>query len=197
MLNEMLGVMENWDKAKEFVIACLRKKTIGSGQVTKEFVDMEEYVRVDFGMASTVVTEEILEKWWSISEEELFAQAEKNMSKYRVLGLSKMLGYDDGENDVLFFLGLGTGTAKPFGAGVICNKNVLEDVRMRMNDDFYVIPSSIHEVLVISSSDVKQIGADDIRSTIGIINQKEVADDEVLSNNLYEYTAKHGLRIAW
>lgn len=78
-----------------------------------------------------------------------------------------------------------TNTAKINGAGVIFYNGLLKEFADRVGSDVYIIPSSIHETLLIPVS----IGmdADEIRDMVKCVNATEVAPDEILSDSVYYY----------
>lgn len=75
-----------------------------------------------------------------------------------------------------------------YGAAVVLNDKVMVSVAERLGGDFYVLPSSIHEIIVLPkdpSVDFRMLEA-----MVREINVTEVAPDEILSNHVYEYYAK-------
>ena len=78
-----------------------------------------------------------------------------------------------------------TNTAKMNGAGVIFYNGLLKEFADRVGSDVYIIPSSIHETLLIPAG----IGmdADEIRDMVKCVNATEVAPDEILSDSVYYY----------
>lgn len=80
-------------------------------------------------------------------------------------------------------------TADKFmGAGVILYPGFLDMAAEQMGENFYVLPSSIHEVLAISDSHVDSYH--DLENMVREINQNEVAPADQLSQNVYHYDAE-------
>ena len=76
------------------------------------------------------------------------------------------------------------------GASVILYPNVLRDL-WEQNGDFYLIPSSVHEVILIKDSeDIKE---KELNLTIQNVNQTQLLLEEVLSNHAYFYSEATGL----
>lgn len=71
-----------------------------------------------------------------------------------------------------------------FGAVNLTNTAVLETMANKLEDDLFILPSSIHELIVIPAS-IGQV--DYLRNMVEMINQSEAAMDERLSNNVYKY----------
>lgn len=72
------------------------------------------------------------------------------------------------------------------GAIAIMYKGVLDTIADIFNSDIYIMPSSIHEVIVVSTNDFDASFA----SEISIINENAVQDNEILSDNMYLYNRK-------
>ncbi len=77
-----------------------------------------------------------------------------------------------------------------FGAGTILYKNSLRDASNVLGDSLYILPSSIHEVIVIPASRVES--PELLPSLVREINETEVSADEVLSDNVYLYEKNSG-----
>lgn len=73
------------------------------------------------------------------------------------------------------------------GAITILYLEILMDLSNRLDSDLYLIPSSIHEFMVVSSS---EYSVDDLRATLHEANKKVVIDKEFLSNNIYLFDKK-------
>ena len=83
-----------------------------------------------------------------------------------------------------------TNTAKVFGAACILYEGMMDVCRMRIGADFYVLPSSIHEVILLPVGAVPDKG--ELGRIVREINATQVRDTEVLSDNVYYYSAEEG-----
>lgn len=82
-----------------------------------------------------------------------------------------------------------------FGAGIIAIPDFLEDAAEKMHGDFYVLPSSIHEIILIPSN--CGVDASELREMVCDVNTAEVSEEEKLSDNVYFYSAvDHSFKIA-
>ena len=63
-------------------------------------------------------------------------------------------------------------------------KRFASDIRK----DFFVLPSCIHEVLLLPVMD--EMSAWDLRQIVGTMNHQVVSDEEVLSDHVYRYLQK-------
>ena len=64
--------------------------------------------------------------------------------------------------------------------------NLLRTFAERIGGDFYILPSSTHEVLFVPAS----VGMDVeyLRQMVHDVNEAEVSEQEFLSNNVYYYS---------
>lgn len=77
------------------------------------------------------------------------------------------------------------------GAGVLLYDILLKDISDRVKADFIILPSSIHELILIPA--LYDIDINNLRSMVREVNWTQVAPDEILSNNIYIYNRDTGL----
>ena len=75
---------------------------------------------------------------------------------------------------------------KLLGAGVVLYDNLLRTFAERIGGDFYILPSSTHEVLFVPASIGMDVGY--LRQMVRDVNATEVSEQEFLSNNVYYYS---------
>lgn len=73
--------------------------------------------------------------------------------------------------------------------GAICAlyPDVLEELAQRERRNFYILPSSIHEVILLA--DTGTGSPEELRDMIAEVNRTQVAPEEILSDSLYYYDA--------
>lgn len=71
------------------------------------------------------------------------------------------------------------------GAACILYPGMLEKIAAVRKKSFYIIPSSVHEVLILKDSGGEN--EEELRKTIREVNSRFVAKEEILSDNLYYY----------
>ena len=71
------------------------------------------------------------------------------------------------------------------GACVLLDKEFLVSVAERFGEGFVILPSSIHECLILPLSSVPDF--DGLRSMVSFVNATEVKLFEILSNNVYKF----------
>lgn len=149
---------------------------------------------------SIPITNEMAEKW-GVSNEVLEHTATDNIGPvlkpvmlsmlHDVLPeLSEELGVEMSvpvEND--FFLI--SGMSKSFGASVFLDNDFMDRVSAFMGEDFYILPSSIHELLCVKESIASP---EELKEMVCAVNSTEVSPEVFLSNNVYKYdNVKHEL----
>lgn len=83
---------------------------------------------------------------------------------------------------------------KYLGAVAILYDSILSTIGERIADDFYILPSSVHEVIIVPA-DIR-IDKRDLQSMVKEINETQVSPEEVLSDKVYYYErATHRLRL--
>lgn len=78
-----------------------------------------------------------------------------------------------------------------YGASVIARPDFWEKATQIMGGDFYVIPSSMHEVIILK--DLHEGGIEVLEETIREVNMQKVSEEDFLSNNLYHYDSSDQL----
>lgn len=84
-----------------------------------------------------------------------------------------------------------------YGAVCILYPDVQEDIAQRLGSDFYILPSSVHEIIAVPAESLDISHAESLKAIVGGINRSELAYEEVLSDNVYYYSReKHTLSLA-
>jgi len=78
-----------------------------------------------------------------------------------------------------------------FGAAVLAYPDVFKDFADRLDSDLYIIPSSIHELILIAVRE--RFGRGELAEMVKEINATQVPPQEVLSNNVYTYVRGRNL----
>lgn len=76
------------------------------------------------------------------------------------------------------------------GAACIAYPHITEMLGRIIRSDYYILPSSVHELIIMPYSEV--LNCNDINAMIREINATQVADEEVLSDHVYYYDRKTG-----
>lgn len=78
-----------------------------------------------------------------------------------------------------------TNKEKFCGCGCILYPYVLENFSNKINNGFFILPSSRHEVILISGYEKD---ANELKTIVRVINMTEISQDDFLSNNIYYYS---------
>ena len=76
------------------------------------------------------------------------------------------------------------------GAACMLYPNLIQDFADIAGSSLYIIPSSIHELLLLPSGYAER--SDEIRDMIKMVNDTQVSDEEILSYSLYFYDRQEG-----
>lgn len=137
-------------------------------------------------------------KLWEITEEELwenvFENAEKN-SPVKITGLIDFIEKISGQSCGIDEMGdmsdaggmcIVSNESGMYGASTVFYPGVLREIADNMETDLFVIPSSVHEVIILPDPNFT-VDISELRTMIHEVNVTTVKDEEVLSDNLYVY----------
>ncbi|MBO6308221.1 MAG: hypothetical protein J6N70_05155 [Oribacterium sp.] len=151
----------------------------------------------DSGNGTILVTNNLMDQF-GVTQEQLHEDAMINAPEIRpseIKGMSEMLsemmGVDmdpgmDSLDDKMF---VATVPDKIHGAGVIAYPNFFEDAAEKIGGDYFVLPSSIHEVLLVK--DNGEMTAKDLEAMVREVNATQVSPEEQLTDNVYHYDSKN------
>ncbi len=129
---------------------------------------------------------------WKTNHEELIKLAGVNTPKLFAPLLMSMgdLLKSMRMEQVAFNLYILTNEQKCQGAVALLYPGMLEKAAKLLGGDFFVLPSSIHEVLLLKKQEYDD--TDVLLDMIDEANSNHVMEEEILSNHLYYYDAKQG-----
>lgn len=134
---------------------------------------------------------------WNIDEAELERLADENTPRLfpahicsilDILSDSTPTDAHPGEPAPFYVL---TNQAGLGGAACMLYDGILKDFGERMGSDLLILPSSVHEVLLLPFNNDGQI--EELCRMVSEINSQEVPGDERLSNQVYRFTRDSGL----
>ncbi|MBQ6391922.1 MAG: hypothetical protein IJH60_00260 [Eubacterium sp.] len=144
------------------------------------------------GVCSCMVRKEYLEGW-GVTEETVIADALECNNKKEVIfrGLNEylmQLDEDAMETDIfpggppLYVL---TNSFNTYGTSVMFNTEAMDRIAFRFGDGYFVIPSSVHELLVVPREEGFE--PDMFNTMISEVNENEVSAEEILSYHVQYY----------
>ena len=128
---------------------------------------------------------------WGITEDELIATAEENtpiLYPVKLKPLSFVLGLGDdicplpGMSGHMFVL---SNTENQNGAASVCYKDVLDNFSQKIKDDLVVLPSSVHETILLPLQEKSKL--DSLKEMVYDVNRTILDRSEFLSDNVYVY----------
>lgn len=162
-------------------------------------------------IGSLMITNELMEVY-GVTKEKLHTQAMENMDRLSppvFLPLGEMIvdvmTEDFGRNEgvsqeeakeyVKDMIPTGgpnvyclTNQYKMNGAVGIMSESIQQMVADRVGGDYYVLPSSVHEVLIVPQS--AGMDPEELTDMVNTVNEGCVMQDEILSDHVYQYDAK-------
>ncbi len=99
------------------------------------------------------------------------------------------VSFSDDESPSMYIL---TNEDMCYGAVHICYDDILSCVGNKIGSDFYVLPSSVHECLLLPVSTWNEKEPGRLQEIVSEINEKYVSQEEILSNSVYRYFRSSG-----
>ena len=210
------SLVTDYEKAKDRI--CLkvvnteRNEELLSDVPSVPFCDLSVifYIKLPevSGQEASVTVRNALMDSWGIDTDTLFEVAKYNTPRLlpgNVCSMESILpglfydepgdfiatGFDDIRPANDFGMYVATNNAKLHGASVFLYDNLLSGFADRIGADFYILPSSIHELIFLP--DTKMMDAEALRDMVMAVNSSEVMPEEVLSDNVYHYSRVTGL----
>lgn len=200
----------NWVKDKIYprLINTGMSEEYLSNKPHKDIEDLSVVYTIRFssderGVASAAITYDLLDLY-GVDKDTIHKQAMSNLAKEKpkFMNIADMLFkpnakekkieniYPEDYEVPFFVLSSQNGTC---GAVMVLNPKLMDAITKNFGD-VYVVPSSVHEVLIVPQH---VMPANLLAKMCTEINSREVPDQDVLSNNIYEYDAEtHSLSVA-
>ena len=183
-----------------------RNKSLVEHSISKEFLDLSAVVRVILkmdkeGMSSMALSKKDAENL-GMTEEEIYAAALANTLRLFPPKLMNLWGYVEQnigiglpyeEDEVTTYIL--TNQKEVDGAIYFMSPEVVGAIAEALEDDLYILPSSVNEVLLVRASELED-GVDELKEMVRDANETVVAEKDILSYNVYHYDKEHGITIA-
>lgn len=163
----------------------------------KEFLDLAIVAYFDAsrwcGLNASVLIKNEHIKMWEIDSEEVIELAIKNSYIKNGFSITNILDLFDVEvvnycsTYPMYVL---TNKTKYFGAACMIYEDVINEFCEQNDSDVYIIPSSIHEVIIVLVND--EISVDCLNEMIRSVNETELDNEDILSNHGYIYRRGSG-----
>lgn len=159
-------------------------------------------VKTDHTGTATILIQNRHLSFWNITKDDLYALAVSNTPKLLQYDLRNMTDVLKellcGDSDIpaelctdsscpMYML---SNRSKLNGSGCILYQNLLQDFANRLNSDLYILPSSIHEVLIIPAD--KNSSYDELSNMVREVNATQLSKEEILSDHVYYFSKESG-----
>lgn len=198
-----ISCFTGWDSVRHYILGKLVNTERNRGFLEdvpyREYLDLSlvYYAGIQTGKENSPAAVQIRKghmEYWGVDEETLYREAMKNMdheADFNSMGnvISQLTGEEEtfltgGQiNFPMFIL---KNKQRGYGAVQICNTNVMKGIARYFASDFWVLPSSIHEVILVPCcwSEPKK---EEFAAVVREVNDTQVLPQEVLSYHVYRY----------
>ena len=169
----------------------------------QEIEDLATVYRIDLGdtengNATVLITNEMMRNY-GLTQDQLHQDAldaSQHTMKYNIrsmdevlMGMAQSMGIEQ-DQPVMFSSPLYVATTERdmFGAGVLAVPSFFEDAAEKLDGNFYVLPSSVHEILLLPDRFAPEHQL--LKEMVQDVNANEVDPKDRLSDNVYHYDAK-------
>lgn len=169
------------------------------GKLYEEFLDMAVVPYLDLGETedgnyTTVISEHLLSSWGKTKEQVIYKAKEncRNHDSISIRSMADVLSALRPDMEEEFeaapiWVALSGNHSGNFGARVILNPEFvqkIEEMAEWYNSDFYILPSSVHEVILVKANDGS---AKELAELIQNVNSTELVPSDILSDHPYLY----------
>lgn len=194
----------NYENSSERIFCKLINKSMNEellkDVVYEEFNDLAIVVYCklndfDFGNASITIRNSHIEMW-NINKEEIINKAKENTRKQLnvcIKNMYEMLAETIEMDSEFLPMYVVTNDEKVNGAIYMIYDDLLDELCGYIGDDYYILPSSIHEFIVVSANDEDDKKYYD--EMVKEVNLNHVLPEEILANHAYRYSRAGGFSV--
>lgn len=140
--------------------------------------------------------------YWNITTDDLYGIAMKNtpnLLSYELRSMSDVLKDFISGTDTGVFSSGGTDCIPMYvlsnksrlnGSGCILYQNLLRNFSEKIDRDLYILPSSVHEVLLIPADSPDSF--EELSDMVKEVNATQLSNEEILSDHVYFYSRETG-----
>ena len=137
---------------------------------------------------------------WNIDEERLYQDALLNTPRLNPVSINSLMdtvaeisGISDLEDEDDFGMMVLSNQNKMFGASAILYPDILQEVADRFECDLIIIPSSVHEVILMPNRhEMGDLELQNLKNIVECVNRESVGLEDILSDNVYRYDRFNG-----
>ena len=175
--------ISDWDWAKDKLYFRLLGNVVNGICIPVADMYLVPYLYITEDDSATVrITTELIDAW-GVTTDDVFAQAKENQSIIRPFTIDNMSDVLGCDIDIPLYVV--TTENHTYGAAAILYPGVAEQVREIVGEDFYLLPSSVHEMLALPKSMAGSMMG--LTRVVVEANRTAVAEDDQLSDSVYVY----------
>ena len=183
MRDSIIYRLVNYEKNAEMLQDCPHIRVHDLALTFRSLVNFNETA-----ISSALINNDQMEEW-GVTREELLMDANRNTRKLFppvIYPMYQLLeGGDEEEPEEEPAMYVATNPQMLFGATVLLCQDILEEFGKKTGGNFYVMPSSIHEVILVPDRD--GFDPQTLCSMVREVNETVVSEDEILSDSVYYY----------
>lgn len=169
--------IQMWNTTVEVLLEHAKKNSLGF-----KIQDLEEVMRE---MLIENIQREFGDKISDQNADTFSGDAKHEEEELEYLIDQMLLDMKDDSRTKMYIL---TNEPKVNGAVCMMNYELLQRFAEQMNSDFYIIPSSIHEVILVPT--IGETDSKRLSNMVREVNETQVEEQEVLSDHVYFYSRK-------
>lgn len=186
-----IGSLRDFEKVRDKIRLAVRPVIDDTNIIARPFLDLQSYCYINEKSFSCKIKKNVLDLW-GITEDELFELAMTNTKNdiivktmNEIVAEIMMCDVDELAQPPIPMYVVMT-RSKIYGSSVMLLNDKLSEVANMLDDDLVIIPSSVHEIIVIPKAYCENVA--EIKDMIMQVNDSEVEDEDVLSSHPYEYS---------
>lgn len=133
---------------------------------------------------------------WNISKERLYEWAKGNTEQvlpWELIDMAEVVRKMAGDNEIpleklMYIL---TNKKKQYGATCMLYDGVLREIAQRLQSDFYILPSSVHEVILLPTNDDSD--RKELTEMVLEVNNSILSKEDMLSDHVYYFSKVNGI----
>jgi len=195
----VLGFYLDWEQVKQKI--CFRLvSSVRNNENLREMphrligdLAITYFMQIEFfGGGGAIKATNMHMKQWGVTEQDLYEAAMKNTPE--IMGVrvetmqditSRVMAEEVPETGMLVV----SSQDRERGAGVVLYPGFLKEMHRRYGCDIYVIPSSVHEMILVPK--FEGMDSEYLKAMIKEVNQCTLLPEDVLSDSLYEYDSEN------
>ncbi|WP_270269314.1 DUF5688 family protein [Enterocloster clostridioformis] len=167
----------------------------------EKMLDVAVYAKIDFGAGYGIKVDDRMLADLHLTKEELFKTAKENvlhgreLIKVEEIALEYICEHGIGEDEIQDMVALVKmpsyvfdyrNRVEPDGAVIVSSPGVLKQIHEQLGSDFYILPCSVEQVLIVPKSACKT-ELKDLEKFVAEMSRREIPLQDQLSAQVYEF----------